>query len=145
MTISTASGSSVAVPTDAPPSQVSPEPDSEVFQEVLELIGRRWMGVILLAGARGAQRFSEYRRSIGAISDRMLSQRLKELESLGLLEREVVPTTPVQILYRPSQRGRGLLDALEPLVTWGRAQRGGHGGARPEPEPEPADAGGRNG
>ncbi|GAA4913262.1 catDE operon transcriptional regulator CatR [Streptomonospora salina] len=90
---------------------------------MLELVGRRWMGVILLAGARGAQRFSEYRRFIGQISDRMLSQRLKELESAGLLERDVVPTTPVQILYRPSDRGRGLLDALEPLVTWGHMYR----------------------
>ncbi|WP_207391318.1 winged helix-turn-helix transcriptional regulator [Streptomonospora litoralis] len=133
MTISTATGGGGAGASDAAPSRVSHDQDCDVFQEVLELVGRRWMGVILFAGARGAQRFSEYRRFIGGISDRMLSQRLKELESLGLLEREVVPTTPVQILYRPSPRGRGLLDALEPLVSWGHAHRE-DGSAAPEDE-----------
>lgn len=123
MTISTVAGDGGAGNLAAAPFQVPHEQDCDVFQEVLELVGRRWMGVILLAGARGAKRFSEYRRFIGGISDRMLSQRLKELESLGLLEREVVPTHPVQILYQPSVRGRGLLDALEPLVTWGHTHR----------------------
>ncbi|MFC4865383.1 MULTISPECIES: helix-turn-helix domain-containing protein [Streptomonospora] len=134
MTISAVAGDGGAGAPAAAPSHIAHDQDCDVFQEVLELVGRRWMGVILLAGARGAQRFSEYRRFIGAISDRMLSQRLKELESLGLLEREVVPTTPVQILYRPSPRGRGLLDALEPLVTWGHEHRDDSG-------PAPAGAG----
>ncbi|MGY4786073.1 winged helix-turn-helix transcriptional regulator [Rhodococcus opacus] len=66
---------------------------------MLEIIGRRWTGAILLAGSMGACRLGEYRRLISGISDSMPSQRLKELTSLRLLEREVVPTTPVQILY----------------------------------------------
>ena len=89
------------------------------MQTVLEFVGRRWTGAVLMAGTRGARRFGEYRRLVDGISDRLLSQRLKELESLGLLLREVIPTTPVQILYRPSSRGEELIDALRPLVGWG--------------------------
>ena len=74
---------------------------------------------MLLAGTRGARRFGEYRRLVDGISDRLLSQRLKELESLGLLERQVIPTTPVQILYRPAPGGNDLIAALQPLVNWG--------------------------
>ena len=50
----------------------------------------------------------------------MLSLRLKELEQSGLLRREVVPTTPVQILYTPSPMGAGLIEALQPLIAWSR-------------------------
>ena len=89
------------------------------MQNILDIIGRRWTGPVLLASTRGARRFSEYRRMVTGISDRLLSQRLKELESIELLEREVIPTTPVQILYRPSLRGEELIAALQPLVGWG--------------------------
>ncbi|GGW96401.1 putative HTH-type transcriptional regulator YvaP [Streptomyces malachitofuscus] len=107
------------------------------FQEALETVGRRWTGSILMAAVQGARRFGEYRAVIDGISDRLLSQRLKELESEGLIERTVVPTTPVQITYRLSPSGEALLDALQPLVRWSlrRAAENAHtplgeGGAR---------------
>jgi DNA-binding HxlR family transcriptional regulator len=93
--------------------------DCLAMQDMLDMVGRRWTGAVLLACTRGARRFSEYRRLVGGISDRLLSLRLKELESLGLLQREVIPTTPVQILYHPTARGRELVEALQPLVAWG--------------------------
>lgn len=89
------------------------------MQDMLDIVGRRWTGAVLLACTRGASRFSEIRRMVTGISDRLLSQRLKELESLGLIDREVVPTTPVQILYRPTARAEELVAALQPLVAWG--------------------------
>lgn len=52
-------------------------------------------------------------------SDRMLTVRLKELESLGLLRRQVIPSTPVQVLYEPTERGVELLRVLQPLFRWG--------------------------
>jgi DNA-binding HxlR family transcriptional regulator len=91
------------------------------MQNVLDVVGRRWSGAILVASARGARRFGEYRRLVAGISDRMLSQRLRELESLGLIEREVIPTTPVQILYRLTAGGEQLVVALQPLLSWGSA------------------------
>lgn len=84
----------------------------------LEFIGRRWVGAILLAGIRGARRFSEYRVLVEGISDRLLSVRLKELEAEGLIERTVTPTTPVTITYAPTRRGRGLIEAAQPLTNW---------------------------
>ncbi|MFD6756206.1 winged helix-turn-helix transcriptional regulator [Micromonospora gifhornensis] len=88
------------------------------FQETLELIGRRWTGSILAAAAQGARRFGEYRAAIDGISDRMLTQRLKELEANGLIERTVIPSTPVQIRYDLSVDGKTLSQALQPLTRW---------------------------
>lgn len=84
----------------------------------LEFIGRRWIGAILLAGVRGARRFSDYRARVEGISDRLLSVRLKELEAEGLIERTVLPTTPVTISYAPTRRGRELIAAAQPLALW---------------------------
>ena len=96
--------------------------DCRSFQRVLEFIGRRWVGAVLLAGSQGARRFGEYRRLVPGISDRLLAQRLKELERHHLVVREVIPTTPVQIRYRPSPEGAELIKALQPLIAWS-----GHG------------------
>jgi DNA-binding HxlR family transcriptional regulator len=84
----------------------------------LEFLGRRWVGAILLAGIRGARRFSEYRVLVEGISDRLLSVRLKELEADGFIERVVTPTTPVSISYAPTRRGRELIAAAQPLTAW---------------------------
>jgi len=92
--------------------------ECRLFVKHLELIGRRWVGAVLLAGVRGARRFSEYRAVVDGISDRLLSLRLKELEAEGFIERVVTPTTPVSISYVPTARGRELLAALQPLAQW---------------------------
>jgi DNA-binding HxlR family transcriptional regulator len=88
------------------------------FQEHLEVVGRRWNSAILLAGMRGATRFSEYRAMIAGISDRLLTQRLKELEAEGFIERSVIPTTPVGIRYELTADGRELMALLQPLTRW---------------------------
>jgi DNA-binding HxlR family transcriptional regulator len=87
-------------------------------QEAVEFVGRRWVSVVLIAGYLGARRFSEYRRFAVGISDRILTQRLRELEQRGLLERTVVPTMQVQITYAPTSRGESLVRALQPLSDW---------------------------
>lgn len=84
----------------------------------LEFIGRRWVGAILLAGVRGARRFTQYRALVDGISDRLLSVRLKELEAEDLIERTVTPTTPVTVSYAPTHRGRELIAATQPLTAW---------------------------
>jgi DNA-binding HxlR family transcriptional regulator len=88
------------------------------FQSSVELVGKRWSSGILLAIARGATRFSDIVASVPGLSDRLLSQRLKELEAARLLEREVVASTPVQVRYRLTPRGADLLESLQPLVIW---------------------------
>ena len=91
------------------------------FQSTVEFAGRKWNAAILLAGVRGARRFSEYRAAVTGISDRLLAARLKELEDEGVIERHVRPTTPVTISYTPSAAGLQLIELLQPLVEWGHA------------------------
>ncbi|MCS0499741.1 winged helix-turn-helix transcriptional regulator [Protaetiibacter mangrovi] len=84
-----------------------------------ELVGRRWSSGILLAIGRGATRFSAIVAAVDGLSDRMAAQRLRELEASGLVDRTVVPTTPVQVRYRLTRAGDELLRALQPLASWG--------------------------
>ena len=90
------------------------------FQAGIELAGKRWSASILLAAARGAIRYSDYLRMIDGISERLLAQRLKELTQHELLERHIIPTTPVQVNYVLSPAGRDLLVSLTPLIRWGQ-------------------------
>ena len=90
------------------------------FASSIELIGKRWSSGILLAIAQGATRFSEITASVSGLSDRLAAQRLKELERDLLIERQVVASTPVQVRYVITERGRDLLDSLQPLVGWGQ-------------------------
>lgn len=92
------------------------------FQASAELAGRKWNAAILLAGARGARRFTEYRGLVDGISDRLLAARLKELETEGLIARDVQPTTPVSVSYALTRSGRELISLLHPLVTWSRSR-----------------------
>lgn len=98
------------------------EEECRRFQASAELAGRKWNAAILLAGARGARRFSEYQTLIDGISDRLLSARLKELEREGLVVREVRPTTPVTISYALTESGLRLISLLHPLVGWSRSR-----------------------
>lgn len=84
----------------------------------LDIIGARWTGPILLAGARGARRFKEYRALVPGISDPQLNLRLKQLQGRKLIERTVVPSTPVQILYTLTPGAEELISALQPLSRW---------------------------
>lgn len=88
------------------------------FLSSAELVGRRWSPGIMLAIARGAHRFSEIVAVVDGLSDRMASQRLRELEASGLVERRVIPTTPVQVRYELTRPGLELLRSLQPLVGW---------------------------
>ncbi|WP_308798316.1 winged helix-turn-helix transcriptional regulator [Agromyces silvae] len=92
------------------------------FTASVEFAGRKWNAAILLAGVRGARRFSEYRAHIAGISDRLLAARLRELEAERLIERHVRATTPVTVSYTPSSRAIQLIELLQPLAEWGHAQ-----------------------
>lgn len=69
---------------------------------------------------QGAERFSDIVAIVTGLSDRMLAQRLRELESADLIERQVIATTPVQVRYRLTPRGTDLIESLQPLVAWER-------------------------
>jgi DNA-binding HxlR family transcriptional regulator len=93
--------------------------DCRLFQQSLELVGKRWSSAILLAIANGETRFSEIIASVPGLSDRLLSVRVKELEHAGLIERQVIASTPVQVRYGLTDRGTDLMASLQPLVEYG--------------------------
>ncbi|MCW8384524.1 winged helix-turn-helix transcriptional regulator [Streptomyces justiciae] len=106
----------------APGPQTIHDDACPLFGPALELVGRRWTGSILTAAAQGATRFSEYRAAISGISDRLLALRLKELGEAGLVDRSVIPSTPVQVRYTLSPDGIALVRALQPLARWTRGR-----------------------
>ncbi len=100
------------------------------FHRAVELIGGRWTGAVIQLLLAGRMRFAQLRDAIPDISDRMLSERLRELEMEGIVERIVVPETPVRVEYELTEKGRALEQALasvgkwaERWVTESRAQR----------------------
>lgn len=90
------------------------------FHAAIELVGKRWSGAILSALADGPCRFRELRHAVPGMSDRLLSQRLRELEVEGLVERTVEPGAPVRVTYSLSEKGSDLNPALRELGAWGR-------------------------
>lgn len=88
------------------------------FQSAIELIGRRWSGAILVAMQAGARRFSEIRDRVPGLSDRLLSDRLRELEAAGLIERAVVPEVPVQVRYVLTDKAADLMPIARELAEW---------------------------
>ena len=88
------------------------------FQEAAELIAQKWMPLIVHALRPGPQRYSELKHAVPKISDALLSERLKALESASIVERCVEPSTPVKVSYRLTPRGRELADVLNELQVW---------------------------
>src|SRR5215218_4645421 len=88
------------------------------YHHAIELIGRRWSGAILQVMRGGVVRFSDLAAAIPGLSDRMLSERLKELEAEQLVERRVIPETPVRVEYRLTPRGEALGTVLDAVGSW---------------------------
>jgi len=88
------------------------------YHHAVEVIGRRWAGVIIQVMLAGASRFGDLEAAIPEISSRMLSQRLKELEAEEIIERIVIPEKPVRIEYHLTPKGRALGPVVDALSTW---------------------------
>jgi DNA-binding HxlR family transcriptional regulator len=88
------------------------------FHHASELIGRRWTGAIIFVLLRARCRFATLREAIPDITDRMLSERLQELEEEGIVVRNVVPDTPVRVEYELTKKGRELSAAFDAIGVW---------------------------
>jgi len=88
------------------------------FHRASELIGRRWTGAIIFVLLRSSCRFAALREAIPDITDRMLSDRLQELEAEGIVARTVVPDTPVRVEYSLTRKGRSLVTAIDAIAEW---------------------------
>jgi DNA-binding HxlR family transcriptional regulator len=90
------------------------------FHEAVELLGKRWTGAIVHVLLAGPMRFSELTHTVPQISDRLLSMRLKELETFGIVVRQVYEHPPVRVEYELSAKGRALEPTVTALRTWAR-------------------------
>ena len=89
------------------------------LHEAVELVGKRWTGAILaVLMERGPMRFSEMAQAIPQLSDRLLSERMKELEARGVVERRVLSGSPARVEYELTPMGRELRPALCELKAW---------------------------
>jgi DNA-binding HxlR family transcriptional regulator len=124
---------------EQPPAEVDDDPRASgargsgccpLYHEAVELVGRRWTGAILRVLMDGPLRFSEIAQAVPELSDRLLSERMKELEARGMVERTVIPGPPLRVEYSLSRMGRDLEPALSELQRWARRWLGRRAPAR---------------
>lgn len=106
-----------------------------LYHRAVELIGQRWTGAIIFVLLKGAARFSDLRDAIPDVSSRMLSERLKELEQEGIVERSVLPQAPVRVEYALTEKSCALARPVEAIMAWAHAWPAQDAG-RPEPADE---------
>lgn len=88
------------------------------YEEAAALLGKKWTGLIIRALLGEATRFSDIRRQMPELSDRLLSERLKELEAHGVIERVVRDTKPVAVEYRLTEKGLALEPVVHAIQDW---------------------------
>jgi DNA-binding HxlR family transcriptional regulator len=89
------------------------------YHEAVELVGKRWTGAILYVLLHGGRlRFTEIAQAVPDLSDRLLSERMKELEARGIVARHVSAGSPVKVCYELTEKGRELAPAMAELKAW---------------------------
>ncbi len=91
------------------------------YHQAVELVGKRWTGAILFVLMDGPARFSEFKQLVPDLSDRLLSERMKELEAKGIVERRVLDDTPVRVEYALTEKGQALQPAVLALRRWAQS------------------------
>jgi len=97
--------------------------DCRAISEVLSRVGDKWTVLVVSTLGQGPKRFNELRKALGSISQRMLTLTLRALERDGLVTRTVYPTIPPRVEYELTSLGCSLLDPVNSLSAWARANR----------------------
>lgn len=90
------------------------------FEAAMDLISGKWKGMILFRLMKQKMRFNELKNSINGISQKMLSQQLKELEKYGIVDKKIYPQIPLKVEYSLTPLGRGLEKPLKQIRDWGK-------------------------
>ncbi len=88
------------------------------YEHGIQLLGKRWTGLLLDALMDGPRRFCELTATVEGLSDRVLSDRLRELEVEGVVERIVYPQIPVRVEYKLTEKGLALKPVVEAIHEW---------------------------
>jgi DNA-binding HxlR family transcriptional regulator len=88
------------------------------YEAAIELLGKKWTGLIIRVLMGGPKRFKDIKEQIPDVSDKMLADRLKELEAMGIVNRTVYPETPVRIEYELTEKGAALETVIRSIQDW---------------------------
>lgn len=110
------------------------------IRDLLDRLADKWSLLVVELLGEGTRRFSELRREIDGVSQRMLTRTLRNLERDGLVHREVHPVVPPRVDYELTPLGASLLDAVQPLVSWTRLHRDQIAAARLDYDARPGAA-----
>lgn len=99
------------------------EPVPLEVRETADLLERRWQISIIYAALTGARRFNEFAEAVDGISPRMLSERLRDLEAAGLIDRTVIPSSPPAVVYVLTARGQKLGPVIQAMREYAREPR----------------------
>lgn len=113
-----ATSNTLTEPSASQNSRITRGPFSAKFHNASEIIGKRWNGAIIYCLFHGLSRFSDMKDAIPGLSSRMLSERLKTLETNGVIQRIVIPQTPVLIEYKLTEKGAALREVLLAIFSW---------------------------
>ena len=94
------------------------KPVPEEVRRAADLLERRWVISVMWASLEGAVRFNEFRQSVQGVPPRTLTERLRELEQAGVLERRLVDASPPYAEYRLTERGRRLAPVVQAMGAW---------------------------
>lgn len=111
------------------------------FHQAVELIGRRWTGAIIFVLLQERARFSAIRDAIPDLTDRMLSERLRELEQEGIVEKAIASEATGRFEYALTERGRALAEAVSALAEWSHEWLADSRACPPVCDPAPHEAG----
>lgn len=98
-------------------------PECRAISDVLQRVGDKWTVLVVSQLGEKKMRFNELRRTIGNISQKMLTTTLRDLEQDGFVIRTVYPTVPPKVEYELTPLGRDLLEPVHGLVVWARQNR----------------------
>jgi DNA-binding HxlR family transcriptional regulator len=88
------------------------------YEKAATILGKRWTGLIIKALMDGPHRFNELLKIVELVSDRLLTERLRELEAEGLVERTVYPESPVRIEYSLTEKGQAMKSVVDAIQEW---------------------------
>jgi len=88
------------------------------YEHAIQVLGKRWTGLLLNALMQGPRRFCELTALVEGLSDRVLSDRLRELETEGVVKRVVYPQIPVRVEYQLTEKGYALKPVIEAIHAW---------------------------
>jgi DNA-binding HxlR family transcriptional regulator len=89
------------------------------YESAAEILGKKWTGLIIRVLLGGPKRFRDIKEQIPDMSDKMLTDRMKELEAFGILTRTVYPEMPVRIEYELTEKGKNLEEVILSIQSWG--------------------------